>query len=87
MPLIDESDEYRRYSYQCTELNILFDDGNRSQMMKLNPIRLVNFSITSNYVRDLFPVIHIQMILEPSVYYRIIQNKNKSKIQIRLDKF
>lgn len=87
MALIDENSEYRMYSYECTELSLLFGEENSRTTLQLKPYRLNSMTIMSDYITNLFPVIKIEMVLEPSLYYEILENKNTARIQIRIDKF
>lgn len=87
MPLISEQDQYRKYYYQCMEMDVHFDDDDQAYLREIEPSKLMSFSITSDYVHDLFPVIHLKMSIERSLYFNILRSKNKAKLHLRIDKF
>ena len=83
MKLVDPSDEIQFYKYRLKELYVLFSDGT----YKIDLNRLTGVTHMENYLEDLYPVFKIDVCLEPSVYHKIIKEKDTLKVKVYLQKF
>lgn len=81
--LYSEKDRRYKYKYEVTTLNILIGEDTIS----LPPIRISDIEITHDYTKNLFPIFRFTVVLEPSVYYKILRNKNDVQFKIRLQKY
>ena len=83
MNLINESDEIQFYKYHVKELYIMFSDG----PYKLDSNRLIGITHIENYLEDLYPIFKIDIALEPSIYHKIIKEKDSLKVKLYLQKY
>ena len=83
MNLINESDEIQFYKYHIKELFIMFTD----ETYKIETNRLTGITHIENYLVDLYPIFKIEVALEPSVYHRIIKEKDTLKVKLYLQKY
>ena len=83
MNLVDDSDEIHFYKYHLKELYIIFSDG----PYKVDNNRLCDITEMENYLDDLYPIFKIRLTFEPSIYYKLIKEKDTLKIKINLQKY
>ena len=83
MNLVDDSDEIHFYKYHLKELYIIFSDG----PYKVDNNRLCDITEMENYLDDLYPIFKIRLTFEPSIYYKMIKEKDTLKIKINLQKY
>ena len=83
MNLVDKSDDILFYKYHLKELYIVFSDG----PYKIDINRVLGITHIENYLEDLYPVFKLDVMFEPSVYYKIIKEKDTLKVKIYLQKY
>lgn len=72
------------WKYKVTSIKLIDEEGEEHD---LPTIRLKEMQIIEDYDHFVMPIFKIVMILEPSMYYKILQNKNSGKVYLRIDKF
>lgn len=80
---IAETDKMQVWKYTITEFTLILP----SSTINIPTERITGLTIENDYETNVFPIIQLSMILEPSVYNQIIQNKNDVKLKLRLQKF
>jgi len=85
MPLLDENDKIVRYKYTITEFYILYE--NEKEKYVLPNTRISNINILNRYLSNAFPIFNINLVLESSIYYKILKNKNTVKFKLRMQKY
>ena len=83
MNLVDKSDDILFYKYHLKELYIVFSDG----PYKIDINRVLGITHIENYLEDLYPVFKLDVMFEPSVYYKIIKEKDTLKVKVSLQKY
>lgn len=83
LAFINETDKIQVWKYAVTEFTLIFP----SSTMDIPTERLTGLTIENDYERNVFPIVQLSMVLEPSVYNEIIQNKNDVRLKLRLQKF
>lgn len=84
MAFISEDDIFQKWKYHVEEFKLLLDSGEEQD---IPPFRIQSITILHDYEINLFPIFRIEAALEPSVYYKIIKNKQKIKFKIRIQKY
>lgn len=84
MALLSSDDKYRKFKYKIDEIYIMFEGGSSQ---KLPSERVSKISITHDYEGNLFPIFQMSLVLESSLYYKILKNKNIVKFKIRIQKY
>lgn len=84
MGIIDNKrDTYLFYKYRVHEIYLLFSSGS----YKLENERVNGLQITEDYVGNLYPIIKLTLALEPSIYYKLIQDKENVQVKLNLRKY
>lgn len=84
MALLSSDDKYQKFKYKIDEIYIMFEGGSNQ---KLPSERVSKLSITHDYEGNVFPVFQMSLVLESSIYYKILKNKNNVKFKIRIQKY
>lgn len=77
-------DVFQKWKYRVTELIILFGNGKSESIL---PERINSICITHQYEKNLFPIMQLKVVMEPSLYYDMLKDKNKVRIKIRIQQF
>lgn len=85
MALLENNDKIVRYRYTITEFFILYE--NEEKKYTLPNTRITNINILNRYFTNAFPIFNINLVLESSVYYKLIKNKDTVKFKIRMQKY
>lgn len=84
MPIFDKGDKVYRWKYSIKFLNFTFSNNDTINI----PVeRVKSINIEERFEEYYFPLIKIDIVLDPNTYYEIIKNKNTCKINLRVDKF
>lgn len=83
MALINETDKYVQWRYSIAEFIVLYP----TSTYPIPTERVTALSIIHDYEKNLFPIFKIEFVLESSVYYEIMKNKNTVKFKLRVQKF
>lgn len=83
MAFINDTDKIQIWKYAVTEFTLIFP----SSTVDIPTERLTSLTIENDYENNVFPIIQLGIILEPSIYNQIIQNKNDVRLKLRLQKF
>lgn len=73
---------YHRYIIKAFEIKIPGEDPIKVYAGNINAM-----SIEKDYENDHFPILYINVNLQQTVYYKLIQNKTTATIRIRLDHY
>ena len=84
MAFLYSNDNYQKWRYKVTELQILNVD---STPIEIIPDRISSIGILHDYENNLFPIFRIEIITASTIYYKIIKNKSKVKIKLRIQKY
>lgn len=85
MPIlnISNSDLLAEYQYTISEFYIIFKD----ETINLPIERIADFKIEHYFDEASFPIFKLNLVLEPSRYYKILKNKTTVKFKLRLQSF
>lgn len=83
MGLINDNDKLVQYRYVVSEFTLIFPDESK----QLPEFRVNSFKIENFFDDDVFPIFKMSVILEPSIMYKIIENKNDIKFKVRIQKY
>ena len=72
MALLESNDKIVRYRYTITEFFILYE--NEEKKYTLPSTRITSINILNKYFTNAFPIFNINLVLESSVYYKLIKN-------------
>lgn len=84
MSLFDVNSKLRKWKY--TVKNIQLSIPGEENIVIPNE-RMKSISIMEDYEALYFPLFKIELILESEIYYKIIKNKNRCKIHLRIDRY
>ena len=84
MSIYGKNDKLRKWRYSVQQMDLKIPG---KDTIKIEKDRIVELSIVENYEALYFPLIKLSVVLDDSVYYKIIKNKNKCKIYFRMDKY
>lgn len=84
MSLYKSGDRILKWRYCVSEVSLLFEN---EKSYSLPNERVSSISILDDYEKNVYPIFRIELILEPSVYYKIIKNKNTVKFHLRIQKY
>lgn len=80
---ITSEDIIQEWKYDVTELSILY----RDKSYNVPPERVTGFNIDNDYENNLFPIIKVNMTIDPDVYSDILKDKKNIMVKIRIQKF
>ena len=81
--LIKQNDKFVEYKYKISEFYILID-GKEDRF----PVeRITDFRIEHYFEEASFPIFKMEMMMEPSRYYKIIKNKDTVRFKLRLQMY
>ena len=83
MSFISEEDIQQQWRYVVSEFDIIYP----KKTIKLPTERIVGMNIYNDYENNLFPVFRCSVVLEPSKYLEIVENKEDVKFKIRIQKY
>lgn len=78
------TDELQYWRYRLKEFIILHPDGSTES---IDTIKVNDMDITYNYEKYLYPIFHVQLVLDPDTYYKILEEKKDIKFKVRIDQF
>jgi hypothetical protein len=81
--MITDSDKFVEYKYQITEFYIIID-GKKTE---LPTERISDFKIEHYFESASFPIFKITTVMEASLYYKIIKNKDNVKFKLRMQSY
>ena len=84
MAVYDKDDKLQKWRYSTKELNLLIPG---EKTIKIPKERLKGFEIIHDYEINMFPIFRIEIVLEPSLYYKIIKFKDKVKFHLRIQSY
>ena len=81
--IVNDLDRFVKYKYAITEFYIILN-GVSQQF----PIEKINGFRIENYFEDAsFPIFKVNLVMEPSRYFEIIQNKDNVKFKMRIQSY
>lgn len=78
-----ETDQFRSYKYNVDEFQIMI----KGETIELPSIRFNQIMILDDYENNTRPLFRIEIVLESSIYYKIIENKHDVTFRIRIIKY
>ena len=72
------------WMYHVASVILITADG---EHVEIPSIRLKEMQIIEDYEHYVLPVFRVTFILEPNIYYKILQNKDTGKIYLRINKY
>lgn len=82
LAFINKNDILQLWSYHTAEFKVFVN--NKEYDLKN---RLRNISIFNRFETHLYPIFRVELILEPEVYYAIMNNKSTAQFHVRLQKY
>lgn len=55
--------------------------------IKINAAEINGLTIEKDYDNDLFPIMHVNLIIRPMTYYKIVKNKTTVKFRMKLESY
>lgn len=83
MGILSTNDIFQQWKYTTSEIIILFQGESKT----LPNERLSSISIINDYEGNIYPIFRIELVLESSLYYKILQNKDSVKFKLRIQKY
>ena len=83
MNLISSSDVIHFYKYHLKEFYIIFSDGS----YKVDNNRLCDITEMDAYLDNLYPILKVTVAFEPSIYYKLVKEKDTLKIKLNIQKY
>lgn len=80
----EKKQENTFYRYALTSFQILF---NGEEPISINPAEIKSLSIEKDFDEDLYSILHVNVILKPTIYYKILKNKSTVKFRVRFDTY
>lgn len=84
MAFLYDDDKYQKWRYRVTEFQIL---NVNAKPIEIIPDRISSIGIFHDYENNLFPIFRIEIITASTIYYKILQNKSRVKIKLRIQKY
>ena len=84
MAIFTAEDRFLKWNYKVEEIYLLIPE---QEPIQLPNERLVSISILHDYENNIFPLFRIELVLEPSRYYLILNNKETIQFKLRIQKF
>lgn len=81
--IFDDTDSFLTYRYRISEFYIIYED----ETDELPTERITDFKIDHYFEEAMFPVFKLNVMMEPSRYYKIIKNKLTVRFHLRLQKY
>lgn len=81
--LIKENDKFVEYKYKITEFYIIVD----GKEDKFPVERITDFRIEHYFEDASFPIFKMELVMEPSRYYKIIKNKSNVRFKLRVQMY
>ena len=78
-----ETDKILTWKYHMDEFTIIY----KEKTYNVLPDKITGISFTGDMEKNMFPIIKINMMIEPSIYKEMVANKNDLKIKLRLQKY
>lgn len=83
MGLLDKGN-IKQWRYKVSKLTFKFPGfGN----LDINPNRVKYIQIIEDYTKNIFPILRMHVVLEPSTYYRVLKEKNGVQITLKMQKY
>lgn len=84
MAIFSSGDRMLQWRYSVSDIEIMISGKN---IFKLPAERLSSISIINDYEDNAYPIFRIEIVLEPSIYYNILRNKEKVQFHLRIQKY
>lgn len=84
MGIYSTGDRMFIWRYTVSEIQLLIPDD---KTYKIPNERLTSMNILTNYEDNAYPVFKIEIVLEPSLYYKIMKNKDTVQFHLRIQKY
>ena len=81
--IFTSEDTFLKWRYTVSEIYILYP---KEDPEEIPTERLTSLMISNDYENNLYPIVRIEIVLEASRYYKIIQNKEDVKFKLRIQK-
>lgn len=81
--IINDTDKFVEYKYTISEFYMIINGETTSFPLE----RIINFKIENYFEEATFPLLKLTVMMEPSTYYKIIQNKNNIKFKLRIQSY
>jgi hypothetical protein len=72
------------WRYNVSNIQLIIPEVN---IITIPPERLVSISILNDYESYVYPIFKIELVLEPSIYYKILKYKDKIQFHLRIQKY
>lgn len=84
MAIFTSDDRFLKWKYHVAEIYILIPE---QEPIQLPNERLVSIGIHNDFENNIFPLFRIELVLEASRYYLILENKDTVKFKLRIQKY
>ena len=84
MAIFDQGDKLQKWKYTIKNVSVSFSD---TSSISIPTERVSQIDIEENYEEYYFPLIKLTLVLESSIYYKILKDKLNCKFNIRVDRY
>lgn len=84
MSIYSSGDRMLLWRYEATTIELLLPG---KKIFRIPSERLSSISIINEYEDNAYPIFRIELVLEPSVYYNILKNKEDVQFHLRIQKY
>lgn len=81
--IFTSEDTFLKWRYTVSEIYIIYP---KEDPEEIPTERLTSLMISNDYENNLYPIVRIEIVLEASRYYKIIQHKEDVKFKLRIQK-
>ena len=84
MAIFAAGDRFLKWKYRVEEIYLLLPE---QEPIRLPNERMVSISIQHDFENNIFPLFRIELVLEASRYYLIVENKETIQFKLRIQKY
>lgn len=83
MGIINSSDKVLKWRYKAVSCKFMFDGST----IDIPSEKVNSITIEENFEDFYFPLIKLTLVLDSTIYYKILEHKNDCKVNLRIDKY
>lgn len=83
MAIVNLNDKFCNWYYKTDTIQFLI----QGEVIDLIPDALLGMSLVHSYNENVFPIFSVEININDKLYHKIIENKNKLKLRLRIKKY
>lgn len=83
MGIINKNDKVLKWRYKAVSCNFI----SGGSTISIPSEKVQNITIEENFEEFYFPLIKLTLVIDSTVYYKILDHKNDCKVNLRIDKY